>query len=88
MLRSFFWAEPTGLSQGTRGTGLMSLSFSTYDGGTTASCQVAAYMRSNNVAANIRSIDLIHAHKAEIKHNNVLINVHMLEVARLNGVER
>ncbi len=41
-----------------------------------------------NLAANMGGIGFIHAHKAEIMHDNVLINVHMLEAARLNGVKR
>jgi nucleoside-diphosphate-sugar epimerase len=41
-----------------------------------------------NLAANMGGIGFIHAHKAEIMHDNVLINVHMLEAARLNGVSR
>src|SRR3989442_3315864 len=41
-----------------------------------------------NLAANMGGIGFIEAHKAEIMHDNVLINVHMLEAARLNGVSR
>src|SRR5207244_9588811 len=41
-----------------------------------------------NLAANMGGIGFIHAHKAEIMHDNVLINTHMLEAARLNGVKR
>ncbi len=41
-----------------------------------------------NLAANMGGIGFIHAHKAEIMHDNVLINMHMLEAARLNGVKR
>ena len=41
-----------------------------------------------NLAANMGGIGFIHAHKAEIMHDNVLINVHMLEAARLNNVSR
>lgn len=41
-----------------------------------------------NLAANMGGIGFIHAHKAEIMHDNVLINIHMLEAARLNGVKR
>jgi len=41
-----------------------------------------------NLAANMGGIGFIEAHKAEIMHDNVLINVHMLEAARLNGVTR
>jgi nucleoside-diphosphate-sugar epimerase len=33
-------------------------------------------------------IGFIESHKAEIMHDNVLINIHMLEAARLNGVVR
>ena len=41
-----------------------------------------------NMAANMGGIGFIHAHKAEIMHDNVLINIHMLEAARLSTVER
>ena len=41
-----------------------------------------------NLAANMGGIGFIEAHKAEIMHDNALINVHMLEAARLNGVRR
>ncbi|SRR6266480_4785193 len=41
-----------------------------------------------NLAANMGGIGFIHAHKAEIMHDNVLINMHMLEAARLNGARR
>jgi nucleoside-diphosphate-sugar epimerase len=41
-----------------------------------------------NLAANMGGIGFIHAHKGEIMHDNVLINTHMLEAARLNGVKR
>jgi nucleoside-diphosphate-sugar epimerase len=41
-----------------------------------------------NLAANMGGIGFIHAHKAEIMHDNVLINMHMLEAARLNSVSR
>jgi nucleoside-diphosphate-sugar epimerase len=41
-----------------------------------------------NMAANMGGIGFIHSHKAEIMHDNVLINIHMLEAARLSGVER
>jgi nucleoside-diphosphate-sugar epimerase len=41
-----------------------------------------------NLAANMGGIGFIHAHKAEIMHDNVLINVHMLEAARQSGVSR
>jgi len=41
-----------------------------------------------NLAANMGGIGFIESHKAEIMHDNVLINIHMLEAARLNGVIR
>jgi GDP-D-mannose 3',5'-epimerase len=41
-----------------------------------------------NLAANMGGIGFIESHKAEIMHDNVLINVHMLEAARENGVRR
>jgi GDP-D-mannose 3',5'-epimerase len=41
-----------------------------------------------NLAANMGGIGFIESHKAEIMHDNVLINIHMLEAARLNGVGR
>jgi nucleoside-diphosphate-sugar epimerase len=41
-----------------------------------------------NLAANMGGIGFISAHKAEVMHDNVLINMHMLEAARLNGVRR
>ena len=41
-----------------------------------------------NLAANMGGIGFIEAHKAEIMHDNVLINVHMLEAARSNGVKQ
>ncbi len=41
-----------------------------------------------NLAANMGGIGFIEAHKAEIMHDNVLINIHMLEAARLNSVQR
>ncbi|MCA1567945.1 MAG: NAD-dependent epimerase/dehydratase family protein [Acidobacteria bacterium] len=41
-----------------------------------------------NLAANMGGIGFIHAHKAEIMHDNVLINIHMPEAARLNGISR
>src|SRR6059058_4110759 len=41
-----------------------------------------------NLAANMGGIGFIESHKAEIMHDNVLINVHMLEAARLNGIKR
>src|SRR3989441_9260962 len=41
-----------------------------------------------NLAANMGGIGFIESHKGEIMHDNVLINMHMLEAARLNGVNR
>jgi nucleoside-diphosphate-sugar epimerase len=41
-----------------------------------------------NLAANMGGIGFIGTHKADVMHDNVLINIHMLEAARLNGVER
>jgi len=41
-----------------------------------------------NLAANMGGIGFISAHKAEVMHDNVLINMHMLEAARLQGVRR
>jgi len=41
-----------------------------------------------NLAANMGGIGFIESHKAEIMHDNVLINIHMLEAARLNGVDK
>src|SRR5439155_15659026 len=41
-----------------------------------------------NLAANMGGIGFIESHKAEIMHDNVLINVHMLEAARSSGVTR
>jgi nucleoside-diphosphate-sugar epimerase len=41
-----------------------------------------------NLAANMGGIGFIEHHKAVIMHDNVLINVHMLEAARLNGARR
>ena len=41
-----------------------------------------------NFAANMGGIGFIEANKAEIMHDNVLINVHMLEAARINEVRR
>jgi len=40
------------------------------------------------LAANMGGIGFIHAHKAEISRDNVLINTHTLEAARLNGASR
>ena len=41
-----------------------------------------------NLAANMGGIGFIEENKARIMHDNVLINVHMLEAARVNGVSR
>jgi GDP-D-mannose 3',5'-epimerase len=41
-----------------------------------------------NLAANMGGIGFITAYKAEVMHDSVLINTHMLESARLNGVEK
>jgi GDP-D-mannose 3',5'-epimerase len=41
-----------------------------------------------NLAANMGGIGFISANKATIMHDNVLINMHMLEAARLNSVSR
>ncbi len=41
-----------------------------------------------NLAANMGGIGFIESNKAIIMHDNVLINIHMLEAARLNGVSR
>src|SRR5213596_1637016 len=41
-----------------------------------------------NLAANMGGIGFIESHKAEIMHDNVLINIHMLEAARLNEITR
>jgi len=41
-----------------------------------------------NLAANMGGIGFIESHKAEVVHDNILINIHMLEAARLNGVEK
>jgi GDP-D-mannose 3',5'-epimerase len=41
-----------------------------------------------SLAANMGGIGFIESHKAEIMHDNVLINTHMLEAARCNQVER
>ncbi len=40
------------------------------------------------LGANMGGIGFIHSHKAEISRDNVLINTHTLEAARLNGVRR
>ena len=39
-----------------------------------------------NLAADMGGIGFIESHKAQIMHNSVLINMHMLEAARLQGV--
>ncbi len=41
-----------------------------------------------NLAANMGGIGFIESNKAVIMHDNVLINMHMLEAARLNGIAR
>ena len=41
-----------------------------------------------NLAANMGGIGFIEANKAVIMHDNVLINTHMLEAARVNGADR
>lgn len=41
-----------------------------------------------NLAANMGGIGFIEAHKAEIVHDNILINMHMLEAAKLNKVNK
>ena len=41
-----------------------------------------------SLAANMGGIGFIESHKAEIMHDNALINLHMLEAARLNGIEK
>ena len=41
-----------------------------------------------NLAANMGGIGFIETHKAEIVHDNILINIHMLEAARLNIVKK
>ena len=41
-----------------------------------------------NLAADMGGIGFITAHLAAVASNNVLINAHMLEAARLNGIER
>lgn len=41
-----------------------------------------------NLAANMGGIGFITAHKAVVMHDNVLINIHMLEAARSNGVRK
>lgn len=41
-----------------------------------------------HLAANMGGIGFIESHKAEIVHDNILINIHMLEASRLNKVKR
>src|ERR1700745_181352 len=41
-----------------------------------------------NLAADMGGIGYITAYLADISRNNILINVHMLEASRLNGVEK
>jgi nucleoside-diphosphate-sugar epimerase len=41
-----------------------------------------------NLAANMGGIGFIESHKAEIMHDSALINLHMLEAARVNGAAR
>jgi GDP-D-mannose 3', 5'-epimerase len=41
-----------------------------------------------NLAANMGGIGFIEANKAVIMHDNVLINIHMLEAAKQRGVQR
>lgn len=41
-----------------------------------------------NLAANMGGIGFIESHKAEIMHDSALINLHMLEAARVNGASR
>jgi nucleoside-diphosphate-sugar epimerase len=41
-----------------------------------------------NLAANMGGIGFIESHKAEIVHDNVLINIHMLEAAKKNRLEK
>ena len=40
------------------------------------------------LAANMGGIGFIHSHKAEISRDNVLINIHTLDAARVQGVKR
>jgi len=40
------------------------------------------------LAANMGGIGFIHSHKAEISRDNVLINIHTLDAARVHGVKR
>jgi nucleoside-diphosphate-sugar epimerase len=41
-----------------------------------------------NLAANMGGIGFIESNKAEIMHDNALINLHMLEAARVNAIDR
>ncbi|MCA1607141.1 MAG: NAD-dependent epimerase/dehydratase family protein, partial [Acidobacteria bacterium] len=41
-----------------------------------------------NLAANMGGIGFIETHKAEIIHDNVLINIHMLEAAKKNRLDK
>ena len=41
-----------------------------------------------NLAANMGGIGFIETHKAEIVHDNTLINIHMLEAAKQNNVQK
>ena len=41
-----------------------------------------------NLAANMGGIGFIESHKAEIMRDSALINLHMIEAARVNGVSR
>ncbi len=41
-----------------------------------------------NLAANMGGIGFIESHKAEIMRDNSMINLHVIEAARLNGVEK
>ena len=51
--------------------------------------QATSYMNQvYNLAADMGGIGYITAKLAEIARNNILINAHMLEAARLNGVDR
>jgi len=40
------------------------------------------------LAANMAGIGFIHSHKAEVSRDNVLVNIHTLEAARVNGIAR
>lgn len=41
-----------------------------------------------HLAADMGGIGFIESHKAEIMHNNALINLHMLEAARVSGADK